>query len=78
MQEREAIILMESHDLSKLVVSRENQENGWIIHIHIKSPANKQDTLDTKREKTPRIFKTSDAALRWCKKIGFNEATVTL
>ena len=78
MQEREAILLMESQDLTHLVVSRESKKLGWIINIHVKSSANKQDTLDTKREKTPRIFKTSDAALRWCKKIGFNDVSVNL
>ena len=78
MQEREALLLMESNELVRLTVCRENNYTGWVIKLDTKSSPNSQHTLDTKREKTQRIFKTSDAALRWCKKIGFNEVTVLL
>ena len=78
MQEREALLLMESNELIRLIVCRDANHTGWVIKLDTKSSPHSQHTLATKREKTQRIFKTSDAALRWCKKIGFNEVTVTL
>lgn len=78
MQEREAIALRKSGDLVNLSISRQAKTQGWIIKLHTKSGGGKEDTLVTKREKTSRIFKTSDAALRWSKRLGFNEVTVLL
>ena len=77
MQEREALLLMESNELTRLSVRRHANLSGWVILIHTSSNSNEQ-ALVTKRGKTQRIFKTSDAALRWCKKIGFNEVNVIL
>ena len=77
MQEREALLLMESKELTKLTVHRQPNSSGWIILIHTSSNDHEQ-ALVTKRGKTNRLFKTSDAALRWCKKIGFNEVNVYL
>lgn len=77
MQEREAIALKKSGDLINLSIYRQSKKQGWIIKLHTKS-GSQDDTLVTKREKTSRIFKTSDAALRWSKRIGFNEVTVVL
>lgn len=78
MQEREAIALKKSGDLINLSIYRQPKKQGWIIKLHTKSGSNKEDTLVTKREKTSRIFKTSDAALRWSQRMGFNEVTVLL
>jgi hypothetical protein len=78
MQEREAFVLMESKELTRLAVSRQQNSSGWIINIYTTHNNNGDQTLVTKRGKTNRIFKTSDAALRWCKKIGFDEVTVHL
>lgn len=77
MQEREALLLMESKELTRLTVRRQQNGSGWIIIIHTSNNDSEQ-ALVTKRGKTNRIFKTSDAALRWCKKIGFNEVNVVL
>jgi len=77
MQEREAIALKKSGDLTNLSIYRQSKREGWIIKLHTKSGA-KDDTLVTKRDKTSRVFKTSDAALRWSKRLGFNEVTVLL
>lgn len=77
MQEREALLLMESNELTRLTVCRQPNTSGWIIKIHTTSNDSVQ-ALVTKRGKTNRIFKTSDAALRWCKKVGFNEVNVIL
>ena len=77
MQEREAIALRKSGDLVNLSIYRQPKSEGWIIKLHTKS-GSRDDTLVTKRDKTSRIFKTSDAALRWSKRLGFNEVTVLL
>jgi len=77
MQEREAIALKKSGELINLSIYKQPKKQGWVIKLHTKS-GRQEDTLVTKREKTSRIFKTSDAALRWSKRIGFNEVTVLL
>lgn len=77
MQEREALLLMESNELTRLTVRRHTNTPGWVILIQTSSNPGEQ-ALVTKRGKTNRIFKTSDAALRWCKKVGFNEVNVIL
>jgi len=77
MQEREAIALKKSGDLTNLYIYRQPKTQGWIIKLHTKS-GSKEDTLVTKRDKTSRVFKTSDAALRWSQRLGFNEVTVLL
>lgn len=78
MQEREAIALRKSGDLVNVSIYRQPKQQGWVIKLHTKSGGGKEDTLVTKREKTSRVFKTSDAALRWSKKLGFEEVTVLL
>ena len=78
MQEREAIALRKSGDLTNVSIYRQPKTDGWIIKLHTKSGSAREDTLVTKREKTSRVFKTSDAALRWSKRLGFNEVTVLL
>jgi hypothetical protein len=78
MQEREAIALKKSGDLVNLSIYRQPKKEGWIIKLHTRSGGGKEDTLVTKREKTSRVFKTSDAALRWSLRMGFNEVTVLL
>ena len=78
MQEREAIALKKSGDLINLSIYRQPKSRGWIIKLHCKSGGGKEKTLVTKRDRTSRVFKTSDAALRWSKKIGFAEVTILL
>ena len=78
MQEREAIALRKSGDLVNLSIYRQPKKQGWIIKLHTRSGGIKDDTLVTKRDKTSRVFKTSDAALRWSKRLGFVEVTVML
>lgn len=73
MQEREAKLLCKSNDLVSISVSK--ADAGWIIKILEK---NKQDSdyLISKRSTDPRTFKTSDAALRCCNRIGFSKVEV--
>jgi hypothetical protein len=74
MQEREAKILFESNDLKNVVVQPSNGKPGWHISF-----VDKNDTtrfLVSKRSTDPRLFKTSDAALRCCARIGFHQVEV--
>ena len=75
MQEREAKLLCKSHDLVSISVS--NKSSGWVIQITEKNK-NVPDYLISKRSTDPRLFKTSDAALRCCHRIGFNKVEVTI
>jgi len=73
MQEREAKLLCKSNDLVSVSVSTNN--TGWIVKI-LEKNKNDPDYLISKRSTDPRTFKTSDAALRCCNRIGFNKVEV--
>jgi len=74
MQEREARLLLESRDLKTVVVEPSSENSGWLIRIIDKN--DKNQFLVSKRSTDPRVFKTSDAALRCCVRIGFNQVEV--
>ena len=76
MQEREARLLSESNDLEKVVIQPSSDNKGWTLKL----VANNGDEhmLNSKRSKEPRVFKTSDACLRCCSRIGVNAANVNL
>jgi len=77
LQEREAKLLQKSGDLDIAVVYPSNNNNGWCIRFQ-NSNASKNEYLESKRNPEPRTFKTSDAALRCCKRIGFENVDVEL
>jgi hypothetical protein len=76
MQEREARLLSESNDLEKVVIQPTTENNGWTLQLVAKN--GDHHMLNSKRSKEPRVFKTSDACLRCCSRIGINTATVAL
>jgi hypothetical protein len=76
MQEREARLLKESGDLDKVVISPSADNKGWSMKLVAKNGDGQM--LNSKRSKDPRVFKTSDAALRCCLRIGVNTAVVDL
>jgi len=76
MQEREARILFESNDLKTVIVEPTENSSGWTI-LMVDSSENRQ-FLVSKRSNDPRLFKTTDAALRCCVRIGFNQVEVKL
>jgi len=78
MKEREAILLKASGELSGMIIRRDKNDSGWVVTLTPKANSKPCLELSTKRGKTPRIFKTSDAAIRWCQKIGFGETIVIL
>jgi len=76
MQEQEARLLLESGDLDKVIISPTTDEAGWTLKLVAKN--GDEQMLNSKRSKDPRVFKTSDASLRCCLRIGVNQATVSL
>lgn len=76
MQEREARILFESNDLKTVIVEPTENSSGWTI-LMVDNSENRQ-FLVSKRSSDPRLFKTTDAALRCCIRIGFNQVEVRL
>ena len=77
MQEREAKLLRKSNDLDAVMVYPEPNNKGWCIRFTSKSK-NEEFHLESKRNPDPRVFKTSDAALRCCQRIGFEHVDVEL
>ncbi len=76
MQEREAKLLFEACDLKSVIVEPTEKSSGWTIAI-VDTNENRQ-FLVSKRSNDPRLFKTTDAALRCCNRIGFNQVEVKL
>jgi hypothetical protein len=74
MQEREARLLFESKDLRNAVIQSSSDKNGWTVSFldNNENP----EYLVSKRSSDPRLFKTSDAALRCCARIGFHQVEV--
>ena len=77
MQEREAKLLHKSNDLGGIVIEQATNKKGWIVKITDKNNSNHY--LVSKRDdQKPRNFKTSDAALRCCMRIGFTQVEVAM
>ncbi len=76
MNERDVKLLFTASHWSGAVVRYAPTEGGWLIELH-KIENNDIQVLTLKRGK-PRIFKTSDTALTWCRDIGFEKITVQL
>ena len=76
MQEREARLLNESNDLKTVIIESAGQGSDWTIKLVDNN--NNEKFLVSKRSTEPRLFKTSDAALRCCMRIGFHQVEVKL
>ena len=74
MQEREARLLLASKDLKDAIIQPNGGQQGWTITFKDKNE--QQQALVSKRSNDPRLFKTSDAALRCCARIGFHQVEV--
>jgi len=74
MQEREAKILFQSSDLNNAIIQQSNGKPGW--HVSFVDRNGNNQYLVSKRSTDPRLFKTSDAALRCCARIGFHQVEV--
>ncbi|MEJ2361998.1 MAG: hypothetical protein P8Z75_11300 [Gammaproteobacteria bacterium] len=77
MQEREAKLLNKSHDLKGIVITQSSDKRGW--HLRLVDNNETSHYLVSKRDDNkPRLFKTSDAALRCCLRIGMGQVEVTM
>ena len=75
MQEREAKLLYKSNDLKGIVISQSPDKKGW--HLRLIENNDTSHFLVSKRDDNkPRLFKTSDAALRCCLRIGMGTVEV--
>lgn len=76
MQEREANIAFERGRITAAMLERDEDRAGWVILL--RSVSGDAIPLENKRGRSIRLFKTSDAALRWCQRTGFQEVRVNL
>ena len=76
MQEREARLLFKSNDLDTARIEQSEDQKSWIIRFIDKNQNSHH--LISKRDTAPRRFKTSDAALRCCLRIGFKQVEVII
>ncbi len=76
MQEREARLLTESNDVENAIIQPSADKKGWTLKLITKDGT--EDMLNSKRSQDPRVFKTSDACLRCCARIGITSANVAL
>lgn len=76
MQEREAKLLYKSNDLDSVIVEPADNKRGWVVRMVEKNQ--RSHYLVSKRGDSARVFKTSDAALRCCARIGFSEVEVSM
>jgi hypothetical protein len=75
-QEREAAAQFASGEIRSAVLEQDRVREGWTVHFPM--PDGGKVPLENKRGRCIRLFKTSDAALRWCQRIGFREVRINL
>ena len=75
MNERDIRLLFTSDHWSDAKVTHDASESGWKVMLMPCNHRNPAHTLSSKRG-TPRIFKTSDTAISWCKDIGFSNISL--
>ncbi|MCA1804629.1 MAG: hypothetical protein LC646_04635 [Xanthomonadaceae bacterium] len=76
MQEREASAQFASGDIRAAVLEQDLVREGWTVYFLMRDEG--KVPLENKRGRCIRLFKTSDAALRWCQRIGFREIRINL
>ena len=77
MQEREAKLLYKTSDLKGIVITQSPDKKGW--HLKLVENNDASHFLVSKRDDNkPRLFKTSDAALRCCLRIGMGQVEVMM
>jgi two-component system response regulator len=76
MNERDVRLLAQANHWCGASIKYAPNENGWLVELQVNDDTQPQ-ALTLKRGK-PRIFKTSDTALAWCRDIGLNKIKVHL
>lgn len=75
-QEREAAAQFSSGGIVAILLKQDPGRGGWTLVFQMRD--GERIPLENKRGRCIRLFKTSDAALRWCQRIGFREARIQL
>ena len=79
MQEKEARALLEKGEFNKVQIRPSDNKTGWSVQLKSDTTENPAvRVLGSKRNRDVRIFKTTDAALRWCQNMGFDQVEVKL
>lgn len=76
MNERDVRLLFNANHWSGATVKYAPSENGWLVELS--TPDNPAAEVLTLKRGNPRIFKTSDTALLWCRDVGFTKILVQL
>ena len=76
MNERDVRLLFSANHWSGATVRFAPNENGWLVEFN--TPENGDTQVLTLKRGNPRIFKTSDTALLWCRDMGFTKIIVQL
>lgn len=76
MNERDVRLLFNAGHWSGAAIKYAPSENGWLVELQV-TETNEREVLTLKRG-NPRVFKTSDTALHWCRDLGFTKITVQL
>ena len=76
MNERDVRLLFNANHWSGATVKFAPNENGWLVELN--TPDNDETQVLTLKRGNPRIFKTSDTALLWCRDMGFTKIIVQL
>ena len=76
MNERDVKLLFQADHWRNATVKHSKREGGWLVEF-LEANGNGSHLLTLKRG-NPRIFKSSDTALFWCRDIGFKKITVEL
>ncbi len=76
MNERDVRLLFTADHWTGAMVKYAPTEDGWLIELQ--ETATKEFQILTLKRGKPRVFKTSDTALMWCRDIGFQKITVQL
>jgi two-component system response regulator len=76
MNERDVRLLFNANHWSGATVKFAPSENGWLVELN--TPDNSEAEVLTLKRGKPRVFKTSDTALHWCRDIGFTKIIVQL
>lgn len=76
MNERDVKLLFQADHWRSATVKHSAQDDGWLVELH-ETNGTAAHLLTLKRG-NPRVFKSSDTALFWCRDIGFKKITVEL
>lgn len=77
MNEKEVRLLFDAGHWESAQVAKVSDDSGWQVYLRPKNNKLLVQTLASKRG-GPRVFKTSDTAILWCKDVGFSQIYITM